>query len=62
MWGAHGRKNAMDTSAIYSHLQAACRALEDTGDHAIAAHVGHAMAMVTRKYGIGRDHLEGCDD
>ena len=48
----------MDALRIYSLLQEACRALEQAGDHAIAAHVGHGMAMIEEKYGVGKDHLD----
>ncbi len=48
----------MDALRIYSLLQEACRALEQAGDHTIAAHVGHGMAMIEEKYGVGKDHLD----
>ena len=48
----------MDALRIYSLLQEACRALEEAGDHGIAAHVGHSMALVQEKYGVGQDHLD----
>jgi len=51
----------MDPLRIYSLLQDACRALEDAGDYAIAAHVGHSMALVQEKYGVGQDHLDLSD-
>lgn len=48
----------MDALRIYSLLQEACRALEAAGDHGIAAHVGHSMALIQEKYGVGQDHLD----
>ncbi len=51
----------MDPLRIYSLLQEACRALEQAGDHGIAAHVGHSMALVQEKYGVGVDHLDVSD-
>ena len=48
----------MDPLGVYALLQEACRALERNSDHAIAAHVGHAMALIERKYGVGEDHLD----
>ncbi|MEG3161990.1 hypothetical protein U1763_15920 [Sphingomonas sp. LB2R24] len=53
----------MAATRIYALLQEACAALEASEDHAIAAYVGFAMALVEEKYGVGHDHLEsvGCD-
>lgn len=48
----------MNADRTYSLLQEACRALEDAGDHAIAAYVGMSMALIHEKYGVGQDHLE----
>ena len=48
----------MTPLGVYALLQEACRELEAMGDHAIAAHVGHSMALVERKYGVGEDHLD----
>lgn len=48
----------MNAMRVYSMLQEACRALEDAGDHAIAAYVGTGMAMVEEKYGVGHDHRD----
>lgn len=48
----------MDPLRVYKLLQEACRELEAIGDHAIAAHVGHSMALIERKYGVGHDHLD----
>lgn len=48
----------MNPTHVYSVLQDACRALEASDDHAIAAYVGLAMALVQDKYGVGQDHLE----
>lgn len=51
----------MNATRVYSLLQEACRALEDAGDHAIAAYVGLGMALVQEKYGVGQDHLGRAD-
>lgn len=51
----------MDATRVYSNLQEACRALEDAGDYAIAAHVGLGMALIQEKYGVGQDHLDDAD-
>lgn len=51
----------MDPQHIYSLLQQACSALDDTGEHAIAAHVSYAMSLVTDRFGVGRDHLAPID-
>lgn len=48
----------MVATRVYSLLQDACLALEATEDHAIAAYVGFAMALVHEKYGVGQDHLQ----
>ena len=48
----------MDPLGVYALLQEACRELETNGDHAIAAHVGHSMALIQGKYGVGEDHLD----
>jgi len=48
----------MGATRVYGLLQEACTALEATEDHAIAAYVGFAMALVEEKYGVGHDHLE----
>lgn len=48
----------MAATRIYALLQEACAALETSEDHAIAAYVGFAMALVEEKYGVGHDHLE----
>ena len=49
----------MDPLRIYALLQEACQSLEQSGDFAIAAHVGHSMALIEQKYGVGEDHLDG---
>lgn len=51
----------MDADRVYALLQEACRMLEGAHDHAIAAYVGHAMALVQAKYGVGRDHLDALE-
>lgn len=48
----------MEPAEIYALLQRACAALEAHGDYAIAAHLSHCMALVTARYGVGRDHLD----
>lgn len=48
----------MVATRVYSLLQEACLALETSEDHAIAAYVGFAMALVQDKYGVGQDHLD----
>jgi hypothetical protein len=48
----------MDPLRVYVMLQEACRALEQMGDHAVAAHVGQSMALIEEKYGVGHDHLD----
>lgn len=40
---------------VYALLQEACSELDSMRDHAIAAHVGHAMALIEGKYGVGGD-------
>ena len=55
---APNRSNVMSPLGVYALLQEACRELDRNGDHAIAAHVGHAMALIERKYGVGEDHLD----
>ena len=64
-WGGFTRQKdrRMVAIRIYALLQEACSALETSEDHAIAAYVGFAMALVEEKYGVGHDHLDiaGCD-
>lgn len=48
----------MNAPQIYSMLQEACRALEDAGEHAIAAYVGQGMALIDEKYGLGHDLVD----
>ena len=45
----------MNAAAVYTLLQDACHLLDDEGDHAIAAYVGLAMALLADKYGIETD-------
>lgn len=47
----------MDASRVYALLQEACRMLEAADEYAISAFVGHGMAMVEERYGVGGDHL-----
>lgn len=51
----------MDAAEVYALLQSACRMLEESNDHAIAAYVGMSMALVHDKYGVGVDHLQDMD-
>lgn len=51
----------MDPQRIYSLLQQACRALDESGEHAIAAHVSYAMSLITDRFGVGCDHLAPID-
>lgn len=48
----------MDASRVYALLQEACRMLEAADEYAISAFVGHSMAMVQERYGVGQDHLD----
>lgn len=48
----------MEPNDIYALLQRACIALETRGELDIAAHVGHCMALVSTRYGVGVDHLD----
>jgi hypothetical protein len=48
----------MVATRVYALLQEACSTLEKSEDHAIAAYVGFAMALVEEKYGVGHDHLD----
>lgn len=48
----------MDMVRVYALLRDACRVLDDAEEHAIAAYVGLAMALVEEKYGVGRHHPE----
>lgn len=47
---------AFDAVHVYQHLQRACRALEGVEEHAAAAYVAHAMAIVHDRFGVGEDH------
>ena len=47
----------MDADRVYALLQEACRRLEEEREYAISAYVGHAMAMIESRYGVGHDHL-----
>jgi hypothetical protein len=40
----------MDAAHVLSLLADACRQLEDAGEHAAAAYVGHAMIIVERRF------------
>ncbi|MEN2785535.1 hypothetical protein ACFOKI_12035 [Sphingomonas qilianensis] len=51
----------MNASDLYSLLNDACQQLDDKGDHAIAAYVGLAMALVADKYDIDTDNDEEAD-
>ncbi|MEG3088725.1 hypothetical protein [Sphingomonas sp. PB4P5] len=45
----------MNALEVYTLLNDACRLLDDEGDHAIAAYVGLAMALLADKYDIETD-------
>ena len=45
----------MDILHAYALLRDACHALDETGDHAVAAYVGHGMALLETRYGIDPD-------
>ena len=45
----------MNATEVYTLLQDACHLLDDEGDHAIAAYVGLAMALLADKYAIETD-------
>jgi hypothetical protein len=42
----------MNAVEVYTLLQDACHLLDEEGDHAIAAYVGLAMALLADKYAI----------
>jgi len=48
----------MDPLRVYALLQEACRSLEQAGDFAVAAHIGHAMGLIEHQYGVGHDDLD----
>jgi hypothetical protein len=52
----------MDAVKVYTQLQVACRALEEAGEHGIAAHISYAMALVHDRFGVGEDHLPDLGD
>lgn len=43
----------MEPARVMDTLAQACRALEAAGEHAAAAYVGHAMDLVSERYGVG---------
>ncbi|MFC3581557.1 hypothetical protein [Sphingomonas hylomeconis] len=45
----------MNALEVYQKLYNACDLLDREGDHAIAAYVGLAMALLADKYGIDTD-------
>jgi queuine/archaeosine tRNA-ribosyltransferase len=47
--------NVMNAAEVYTLLQDACHLLDNEGDHAIAAYVGLAMALLADKYAIETD-------
>ncbi|KQN28730.1 hypothetical protein ASE88_06780 [Sphingomonas sp. Leaf38] len=57
-WRQDAKDQTMIATRVYALLQEACSALETSEDHAIAAYVGFAMALVEEKYGVGQDHLD----
>ena len=42
----------MDALHAYALLRDACHALDGTGDHAVAAYIGHGMSLLETKYAI----------
>lgn len=56
-----GCGDTMDPLRVYALLQDACLQLDRANDHAIAAQVSYAMALVSEKYGVGQDH-RGAED
>lgn len=48
----------MDAARVYALLEQALRLLEEGEEHAVAAYVGHGMALLETHYGVvskGRD-------
>jgi len=41
---------------VHTQLRAACIKLEELEEHVVAAYVGHAIALVEERFGIGGDH------
>lgn len=48
----------MNANRVYSLLQDACQALDAAEDHAIAAHVGLAMALIQDAYALDDETLD----
>ena len=48
----------MNALEVYTLLRDACHLLDDEGDHAIAAYVGLAMALLADKYDIETDDTD----
>ncbi|WP_158638029.1 hypothetical protein [Sphingomonas ginsenosidivorax] len=48
----------MNAQLIYSMLNDACRALEESGEHVIAAYVGQGMALIDEKYALGHERID----
>ena len=52
----------MNAFEVHGLLHKACEALDDEGDHAIAAYVGLALSLLVDKYGISTDDAENQAD
>lgn len=48
----------MNAIRVYSLLHDACQTLDAAEDHAIAAHVGFAMALLQQKYDIDETQMD----
>lgn len=48
----------MDAGRVYALLKQALRLLEEAEEHAIAAYVGHGMALVEARYGVNPDEAD----
>jgi len=42
----------MDAARMMALMGELCVALEEAGDHAAAAHVGHAMDLLSKRHGV----------
>lgn len=42
----------MNAVQVYDLLQKACQELEDNGDYAVAAFVGHAMTLLEERHAV----------
>ena len=51
----------MDVLHAYALLRDACQALDQSGDHAAAAHIGQGMALLEARYDIDPDAINWND-